>query len=299
MAKIAIIKIGATGDVVRTSVLLHLFRNDEITWITAKHNIPVLPFRRDNLTAVLALEDIGTGSLPQRFDLVVSLDDDLKCASLASRLDAAAIFGAYAGDGKVQYTDDAREWFDMGLSSRLGKQEADRIKWLNQDSYQEILFRMLGHEFRGEEYLIREDVTVAGRPGVIGIEARAGARWPTKVWHRYADLANVLRAEGNEVVFFEDREQMKDYMQDIGNVSVLIGGDTLGMHIALALKIPLVTIFTCTSATEIYGYGRMTKLVSPFLQRAFYRTEYIPEAVESITLEEVAAAVRQLSVPQA
>ena len=48
MAKnIVIIKIGATGDVVRTTVLLHLYKNDNITWITAKHTLSICP-RFDN-----------------------------------------------------------------------------------------------------------------------------------------------------------------------------------------------------------------------------------------------------------
>jgi hypothetical protein len=63
------------------------------------------------------------------------------------------------------------------------------------------------------------------------------------------------------------------------------------MHIALALKIPTVTLFTCTSAVEIYGYGRMEKIVSPHLKEAFYKTEYIPQAVESIHMEDVLNAI--------
>jgi heptosyltransferase-2 len=153
---------------------------------------------------------------------------------------------------------------------------------------------MLGHTFNGEEYVIPEDIVAKGENKVIGIESRAGARWPTKMWNQYKQLADLLEGEGYKCVFFTDRENIKDYLQDIGNVSLFIGGDTLGMHIALALKIPVVAIFTCTSAVEIHGYNRMEKIVSPFLNKAFYKTDYIPEAVESISLKEVHAAVKKL-----
>jgi len=293
MSKIVIIKTGATGDVVRTTVLLHLYRNDEITWVTARNNIAVLPARQPNLVRVIAIDDVaGSGLLDEQFDRVISLDDDEKCAKLASAFKAASVFGAY-WNGKVLYTADASEWFDMGLSSRFGKAKADEIKWENKDAYQEILFRMLGHKFNGEEYLIPENIISAGDGRTIGIEARAGARWPTKMWNRYNDLAAMLNNDGYKTVFFEDREQLQDYMQDIGNTSLLVTGDTLGMHIGLALKIPVVTIFTCTSAVEIYGYGRMEKLVSPHLREAFYKTTYIPEAVESISLQSVYDAVKR------
>jgi heptosyltransferase-2 len=290
--KIVIIKIGATGDVVRTTVLLHLYANDEITWITAKHNIAILPFQRKNLKRVIAIDEVeNSGILNEQFDFVISLDDDFKCATLASKFKTVDLFGAFIQNEKVVYTSNANEWFDMGLSSRLGKQRADEIKWENTYSFQEILFRMLGATFNGEEYLIREDVFSNGKPTVIGIEDRAGARWPTKMWNQYQQLAEHLTKAGYEVVFFKERADIKNYLQDIGNTSLIICGDTLGMHIALALKIPTVTLFTCTSAVEIYGYGRMEKIVSPFLKDAFYKTEYIPQAVESIQMNDVLKAI--------
>jgi heptosyltransferase-2 len=181
----------------------------------------------------------------------------------------------------------------MGLSSRFGKTKADELKWENKDSFQEILFRMLGAKFNGERYLIPEDIISKGKPNVIGIEDRAGARWPTKMWNKFPELAEHLRKDGYEVVFFKEREHIKDYLQDIGNTSLIISGDTLGMHIALALKIPIVTLFTCTSAVEIYGYNNMEKIVSSELKKAFYRTEYIPEAVDCISLTDVLKAINR------
>ncbi len=294
MSKIAIIKIGATGDVVRTTVLLHLYKNDEVTWITARHNIPVLPFKQASLRSVLALEDIDTTDvLDQHFDLVISLDDDFKCAELAASIKSNKLFGAYAKGNLICYTDTSNEWFDMGLSSRFGRERADRLKWENKCSYQEILFRMLGYNFKGEEYFIPEDIISKAQNNIIGIESRAGARWPTKIWNQYSELSIALEKEGYQCVFFKDRESIKDYMQDIGDVSLFIGGDTLGMHIALALKIPVIAIFTCTSAAEIFGYSRMKKIVSPFLEKAFYKTDYIPEAVDSIELSDVHDAVKE------
>src|ERR1035437_8900415 len=285
--KIVIIKTDATGDVVRTTVLLHLFANDHITWITAKHNISILPFNRVNLQKVIAIDDVEqSGILQDSFDFVISLDDDFKCAAVASKLKTKELIGAYIQGNKVVYTDDSREWFDMGLSSRLGKEKADELKWQNTFSFQEIFFRMLGAKFNGEHYLIREDIYSNGKPNVIGIEDRAGARWPTKKWNQFPQLAEHLKQDGYEVVFFKEREHLKDYLQDIGNTSLIISGDTLGMHIALALKIPIVTLFTCTSAVEIYGYNNMEKIVSAQLQKAFYKTEYIPEALNCIRSEE-------------
>jgi heptosyltransferase-2 len=295
MSKIAIIKIGATGDVVRTTVLLRLFINDDITWITAAKNIEVLPQHMPNLSRIVAIEAIQeSGVLAEHFDYVISLDDDILCAKVASLLVTNSLFGAYCQDEKVVYTHSANEWFDMGLSSRLGKEAADNLKWQNTHSYQDILFRMLGYQFVGEEYCIREEIIAQPHTMVVGIEARAGDRWPTKRWDKYTELADRLRQDGYECIFFKDRATIKEYIKDIAGTSLVITGDTLGMHIALALRIPVVTLFTCTSAVEIYGYGRMEKIVSPHLQSAFYKTDYIPEAVEAISVEEVYRATKKL-----
>ncbi len=296
MNKILIIKVGATGDVVRTSVLLSLFPQAEITWVTAAQNKMVLPQHHPALQKIVSQEEARHLLQAESFDLIISLDDDLACAQLATDLAGnARIFGAYAEAGKVNYSADAREWFDMGLSSRLGKAKADALKWANQDSYQEILFRMLGHAFKGEEYLINEQITAQPQPKRIGIETRAGNRWPTKQWNGYPELAEALQKEGYNIFFFEERPDFLTYFRDISRVALMVTGDSLGMHIALALKIPTVAVFTCTSATEIWDYNRLEKVVSPLLETAFYTTDYRPDVLNAIPVEEMLEAVHKAS----
>jgi len=65
----------------------------------------------------------------------------------------------------------------------------------------------------------------------------------------------------------------------------------LTMHLALALCKPTVALFTCTSPYEIYGYGRMRKIVNPRLHECFYRRDVAPGAEDDIPLERVAAEV--------
>jgi heptosyltransferase-2 len=104
-------------------------------------------------------------------------------------------------------------------------------------------------------------------------------------------LNNKLVDKGYKVMFFENKDNIKDYIEDISKCSVVVTGDTLTLHIALALKIPTVALFTCTSSTEIYGYGRMTKIVSSKLDEAFYTNLYMPEVLNAIKTDEVLNAV--------
>ncbi|TDH21429.1 hypothetical protein EXU57_19730 [Segetibacter sp. 3557_3] len=296
MADILIIKTGASGDVVRTTVLLHLFVKDNITWVTSAYNMALLPTSLPNLR-VLAMENIYSMNVfSQDFELVISLDEDLICAQLASQLTCRTRVGCFMDDGKISYTDSAREWFDMGLISRYGKTRANELKWHNNHSYQAILFRMLGYEFNGEEYLVRESCSDESAPGRIGMETRSGNRWPTKRWNGYSALTARLDHMGYQSISFENKASLSEYIDDIAGASMIICGDTLCLHIALALKKPVVGIFSCTSPAEIYDYGRLAKVVSPYLHEAYYRTEYCAKAVDAISVEDIINAIRSIPV---
>ena len=258
----------------------------------------VLPEKNPALTAVVAIEDIADNSFfkGKKFDWVLSLDDEIKCAALASGILSKKLTGAYVdkSTGKIAYTDDSASWFDLSLISRYPKEVADKMKYEAKESVQHYLYKMAGKTFSGEEYLIPEDVVPNSNSKVVGIEARAGERWKSKRWNGYEELAEKFRKEGYEVRFFEERSDMKDYMRDIAACSLVVTGDTLAMHFALALRIKTVAIFTCTSPDEIYDYRRMVKVVSPFLWSAWYKTDYIPQAVESVSQAMVWNAVEQV-----
>ena len=125
MENIVIIKTGAAGDVLRTTVLLHLFKGKNITWITAGHNHEVLPQEFPGLN-ILDLEMVNPSSIIS--DHTISLDDEIRCAGLATSIETKKITGTYSLRGDVQYTADSSEWFDMGLVSKLGKKIADDLK---------------------------------------------------------------------------------------------------------------------------------------------------------------------------
>jgi hypothetical protein len=55
-----------------------------------------------------------------------------------------------------------------------------------------------------------------------------------------------------------------------------------------------VSIFTCTSPAEIYGYGFINKIVSKDLKRFFYQREFDNECVRSVSVEDVLEIVRGL-----
>lgn len=284
MKNVFVIKTGASGDVVRTTIILHLFKNCNIHWLTKTMNASLLPQNLDNLN-IYEIENFNVKNLPN-IDIIVSLDDDFNCATIAASIPCKKLYGAFINDdGKVSYT--KSRWFDMGLISKFGKATADEMKKANQETFHTLMYEMLDAKYNNEEYWLREDVQHDPSPKLIGLESRAGGRWPTKVWNNYKALQKKLEENGFKTVVFEERTTMKEYMQDISKCELVVTGDSLAMHLSLALKIKTVAIFTCTSATEIYGYNRMSKIVSPLLFDAFYTNDYREDVLNAISVDEV------------
>ncbi len=288
MTQTLIVKLNATGDVVRTTTLLRRLEGP-ITWITARGNLPLLDGVRPDLRC-LAWDDRERAA-DTAYDLAISLEDEVETARFVERMRPARVFGAkLAGDGSVTYSDDAREWFDMSLISRFGRQRADELKLLNRRSYQQMIFAGLGYEFHGEPYVLPAPTTT-DLHGDVAVAPVAGPVWPMKNWAHYEALQDKLEAAGLRVNVLPRRDTLLEHLGDIANHRCLVGGDSLPMHLALGLGVPCVTIFNCTSPWEIHDYGLQTKMVSPLLAEFFYKRGMDPRATAAIEIDDVFDAV--------
>lgn len=287
-----IIKLGAMGDVLRTTSILNVL-DGPVTWVTRQASLPLLE-KSPGIAELLTLEDAPTVLQGRKFDFVACLDDEPEACALVDLVQWKDRTGAYMQDGSVKYTDSAAPWNDMGLLSRFGKEKADELKRLNTRSFQEFLFGMFGKTFQGEEYLTGWELQVAPRRR-IGIEMRADARWRWKRWIQYPALAERLLKEHCEVFFFEQRSDLRDFIDDVNSCGLVVTGDTLTMHIALALQKRVISVFGPTSAPEIHGYDRMTSVVSPIECISCYLKDCDkdPNCMDLIPLETMHNAVLQ------
>jgi heptosyltransferase II len=285
---VLIIKLGATGDVVRTTPLLHRL-DGSVTWITAAKNGVLLGGLSDNLRHFSWEE--RARALDISYDLAINLEDTLEVAQFLKSARPTEIFGAYAdSSGNLCYTDNSKCWFDLSLISSHGRQQADRLKLLNRQSYQELIFSGLGLHFGGEPYLLPEPIKT-GLSGDVAIAADAGPIWPMKRWAYYGELQQRLENKGLIVNVLPKRTSLLEHLSDVRNHCCLVGGDSLPMHLALGTRTRCVTLFTCTSPWEIYDYGIQKKVVSPLLEEFFYKRGQDRRATTAISVEEVEAAV--------
>jgi ADP-heptose:LPS heptosyltransferase len=285
---VLIVKLGATGDVVRTTPLLRLL-SGSVTWITAAKNGVFLDGLADNLRHFSWEARARALDIP--YDIAISLEDTLEVALFLKSVRPAEIFGAYADSSKrLCYTDNSKCWFDLSLISSYGRQEADRLKLLNRQTYQELIFNGLGLRFAGEPYVLPEAIET-GLSGDVAIAADAGPIWPMKKWAYYQELKQQLEDRGLIVNVLPKRSSLREHLSDVRNHCCLVSGDSLPMHLALGTDTRCVTLFTCTSPWEIYDYGVQTKIVSPLLEKFFYKRGYDECATTAISVDEVFDAV--------
>jgi ADP-heptose:LPS heptosyltransferase len=283
-----IIKLGATGDVVRTTPLLHRLTG-QITWLTAARNTTLLRGLKRNLRC-LAWEERDR-ALDAHYDLAINLEDTLDVAEFLKTVRCGEIFGAYVdSNGSFCYTENSQRWFDLSLISSYGRHEADRLKLLNRQTYQELVFEGFGFRFAGERYLLPEPIET-GLSGDVAIAADAGPIWPMKKWAYYQELKQQLEDRGLIVNVLPKRSSLLEHLSDVRNHRCLVSGDSLPMHFALGARTPCVTLFTCTSPWEIYDYGIQKKIVSPLLEEFFYKREYDKRATTVVSVDEVLDAV--------
>ncbi len=286
--KVLIIKLGATGDVVRTTPLLRRL-DGEITWLTAATNRKLLEGLKDSLRCVCWEERESV--LDAHYDLAINSEDTLDVARFLKTVRCGEIFGAYVNsDGPLKYTENSRCWFDLSLISTYGREQADKLKLKNRRTYQELIFEGLGLRFGGEPYLLPGPIKT-GLSGDVAIAADAGEVWPMKKWAYYDELKHQLEGRGLTVNVLPKRSSLLEHLCDVKNHRCLVGGDSLPMHLALGSATRCVTLFNCTSPWEIHDYGIQKKIVSPLLEEFFYKRGHDNRATTAITVDEVLSAV--------
>jgi heptosyltransferase-2 len=325
-----VLKIGALGDVLRTTPILRPIVEGSdgpvhVTWVVGKAAEPLLQghARIDRLLTPGFETSEALGA--ERFDLVLSLDKDRYSTALASRVrgEERRGFGRNEHGALVPLHPSARYAYDLGLSDELKFRQ-------NRKTYQEIVFDMCGLPWRAQEYDVpalqdargsgRSALAAAGVGGdgrVVGLNTGAGRAFANKAWtvEGYAELARRLAAEGVRVALLGGPDEAErnsrierlsggvaidtgtdrslvEFATLVAGCDLVVTGDTLGMHLAIGAAVPVVVLFGSTCPQEIELYGRGEKVVTPISCHPCYRKEcdISPSCQDLIAVDAVHAA---------
>ncbi len=318
---ILIIKLGAIGDVIRTTPLIRKIKQTyphaAIWWLTRYPDVlPAavdrhLPFNFESYLVLKATD----------FDMVINLDKDAEACAMASLLQARQKHGFVLNSGKPAPVDQLSEHkFLTGLF--------DDVNQRNTKSYPQEAMEVCGWKFEGEEYILDVDTSFKwsipseGRP-IVGLNTGCGGRWVSRLWaeKRWEKLIRKLQDEemyplllGGEQeheknlrlaertgAFYPGHFPLKQFISLVDQCDAVVTGVTMAMHVAIGLRKPIVLYVNIFNPHEFELYGR-GEIVMPrmackcFFQPSCSNTEYT--CMEHLHVADVFAAVcRHVKTP--
>lgn len=249
-------RVPSLGDVLRTTVILHCFKEIyHVTWLTDESAYPLLkgnPYIDRilfyNLTTVLQLQ-------AERFDKVVNLEKVPGICALTDSVNAWSKYG-FRFDPE---TGEARSY--EGSHAALKVYSNISSKRTAQKKWQEVLYQMLGKNWNEESYILGYKPHSVSR-FKIGLNYLVGTKWPNKVWPKknWERLYNLLSEDNNVVSWQQGKENIEEYIEWINSCDLLVTHDSLGLHIAIALQKKVVVLYGPTASHETYLYGLGQKI---------------------------------------
>jgi heptosyltransferase-2 len=107
---------------------------------------------------------------------------------------------------------------------------------------------------------------------------------------------NIIRAAGRKIIDGGCDNNLREFSALVNICAVVITADTLALHIAIALKKPVVALFgpTCHQEIDLYGLGH--KIITPSTCAPCYRNECDKKitCMDDIDLHAVARAAKKL-----
>jgi heptosyltransferase-2 len=327
--RVLVIKLAAPGDVLRSTAILPPLRRkhpaSHVTWVTDEAALPLLslnPFI-DRLMpfgfeSALLLE-------AQSFDAAICLDKEPRAGALMRTAVARERFGFELSDaGTVRALNEGAAYdLALGLS--------DELKFhANAKTYPEIACGVAGLVYEGEPYTLGLPgpsiekarallAALAPRDPLVGLVVGSGQVFANKSLPpaSCAELARAIdqslggtalvlggpadRARADEVLRLAPRaadggtHALLDYAALVGMCDAVVTGDTMALHIAVALGVPVVAVFGPTAPQEIELFGRGRKVVTPLCCAPCYRRscDVSPSCMDALPVGDVLDALRE------
>lgn len=285
--RILIIKLGAIGDVMRSTPLLHRFKNDfpspHITWITHTPEIlPKAPLAIGGIDEIYRFDFASVYKIENtEYDIAINLDKDKEACMLLKNVKAKRKFGFIWKDNHVSVaTPHAEHKLITGVFDTISKQ--------NKKNYLEEIFEICDMKFKGEPYVLNFDSKLAdkfnyikekaGNKKIIGLNTGCGKRWQTRLWPEayWVELIKKLQSQNCFPLLLggpDEDEMNKKYSLQTGAFypgtfslqefialssvcDCILTAVSMMMHIAIGLKKPLVLFVNIFNKHEFELYGK-------------------------------------------
>ena len=317
--RILIIKLGAIGDVIRTTPLVVKFKKEfpdcKITWLTWTPDI--LP--SSQIDEILKWDHNSLLYVQHsHWDIAINLDKEKEAGALLKIVDAEEKYGYVLKDNEIQPINElAVHKFSTGMFDDVSK--------ANTKSYLQEIFEICGHTHAGEPYLMdtHDDKgytwNLPKGKKIIGMNTGCGGRWTTRLWSidKWVELVAILKQQepdaeilllGGEAEHARNKEIQQrsgalylgyftlfEFINLVNHCEMVITQVTMGMHITLALgkKIVLMNNIFNPYEFDLFGKG---EIVAPNKScKCFYRGSCLDgvSCMEELPASKIAEAVNR------
>ena len=233
------------GDVLICTSVLHVYKNDRVTWVTdwqARELLQANPYIHELLIfGTAALEGIAG----RTFDVVINLEKDIGICTFLNRVAAGKKYGFYFNDkGHCIMT------HKRSTEYLLSGQENHRDIHKNA---LELLYETVDQKWQGQGLVL-----ALKKPGTIqydiGFNHEVGGKWPTKAWpmEHWKKLEHLLEKK-YALSWQQGHRNLKKYMEWINSCRMIVTSDSLGQAIGQALGKKVVTLYGPTNYLRMQG----------------------------------------------
>lgn len=322
--RILIIKLGAIGDVIRTTPLLTRFKkeypNCHISWLT--QSPAVLP--KDLVDQIYTPDFLSFYAIKQfKYDIAINLDKEVEACALLAEVDAKTKYGFTWNNNHIDAaTPNSEHKLVTGLFDNISKE--------NKKNYLHEIFEICHLDFQGEPYKLNYNTNLAskwnsirehaGGKKIIGLNTGCGIRWQTRLWpqENWVELIKRLQAENLYPIvlggkdeddvnsyyvqatgcFYPGHFQLDEFIALVSHCDTIVTTVSMMMHIAIGLEKKMVLFNNIFNKYEFELYGNGVIVEPSTGCDCYYGNTCKRErhCMKDITVDEVFSQIIALSV---
>lgn len=281
--RILIIKLGAMGDVIRSTPLIvkyrELYPDCHITWLS--HSPEVLP--KDKIDEILKWNETSIFIIQnKKYDIAINLDKEEEACILLEKLEAKEKYGFIWNNEHIDAATPA-------ATHKLITGFFDHYSQKNTKNYLEEIFEICHLQFNDEPYLLNYNKNLAEQwqtkikekskgKTIVGLNTGVGNRWATRLLpeEHWVSLINLLLKNDFYPIILggpQENEKNQNFANKTGayypgtfsleeffaissNCEIILTQVSMMMHIATALKKKMVLMNNIFNKHEFYLYNR-------------------------------------------